>query len=259
MCKARAVESPGYSLSSKIEELNTQSRSKRSNYDYGNESKGPTSQKYVERFSNINQDYEEANNDDNIIDDQPFIFSLPPDDDDTFSTYSLLGGNIIQKSPLTEFDIAASEGGDQIDLLMNAYQGPNVRGNNMNSIPMSDVTTSMGVNYSPHMNNLYVISKDDNSSGFYQSGNFPSGSYPNRPQADVYYTTGPQTNYNYQGYVQKQYSEHNPRANAHQSRGNGQNSRGNEQSRGRQLSSNAIAGKMLTSNTHGTQRSFGEK
>ena len=223
--------------------MNTQSRSKRSNYDYGNESKGPPSQKYVERFSNMKQTYD-GEVDDNFMDDQAFIFSLPPDDDDTYSTYSLLGGNIVQKTPMTDFDVAASEGGDQIDLLMNAYQRPNARANNMNSIPMSDMTTSMGMNYSPHANNLYVISKDDNSSGFYQSGNFPSANYPNRGQADVYYTSGPQTNYNYPSHVNNQYTEQN---------------RENGQSRGRQLSSNAIAGKMLTSNVHGTERSFGNK
>lgn len=198
--------------------------------------------KYVEKFSNINQNVEDPEIEDNFKEDN-FIFSLPPDDDDTYSTYSLLGGNMIKKSPLSDLDNGTSQGGDQIDLLMNGYQQPNEHGNNMNSIPMSDMTTSMGMNYSPHLKNVYVINQDDNSSGFYQSNNFPSANYPNRGQADIYYTTGPQLNYNYPGYTNQQYQDRN-------SRGDGQN-------KGRQLSSNAIAGKMLTSKNNGSEKSFG--
>lgn len=216
--------------------MHTQSRSKRSNYEYGNESKEPLSQKQADRFSSNLPYVEDPEVEDNFNEDN-FIFSLPPDDDDNYSSYSLLGGNIVQRTPLTEFDVAASEGGDQIDLLMNGYNRQPVRGN-MNSIPISDLTTSMGMGYSPHVKNIYVVSKDDNASGVIQSGN-----YPNRGQADVYYASGPSTNYNYHGYVNQNYPE--------------QTAKAGPQSRGRQLSSNAIAGKMLTSNKNDTERSFG--
>lgn len=214
VCKPRAVDSPSYSLSSKIDELNTQSRSKRSNYEYGNDSKGATSQKRVAKYSNIVPDYEDLElDDDNIQEEQAFMFSLPPDDDDNYSAYSLLGGQPIHRTPMTEFDALASEGGDQIDLLMNAYSRSNIRPVNMNSIPMSDLTTSMGINYSPNFNDMYVVTKDDNTSGFYQSGNFPSNNYPNarmqNPQIDQFYASGVQSNYNYPGYSNDQYMRRN--------------------------------------------------
>lgn len=236
VAKTRGIESPNYTISSKIEELNTQSRSKRSNYDNLN-SKRTTSQKYVGKYSNIKQDYEDMELDENIQEEQAFMFSLPPDDDDNYSAYSLLGGNMAHRTPMTEFDVAASEGGDQIDLLMNAYNRPNMRSNNMQSIPMSEMTTSMGINYSPNMNEVYVYNKDDNSSGFYQSGNFPSGNYPMHigGKNDQFYASGVHSNYNYpSGYKKEQYSAHS-------------NMRPG-QSRGRQLNSNAIAGQMISGN-----------
>jgi hypothetical protein len=233
VAKARGIESPSYTISSKIEELNTQSRSKRSNYDYAN-SKRTTSQKYVGKYSNIKQEYEDMDLEDDIQEEQAFMFSLPPDDDDTYSAYSLLGGNNVHRTPMTEFDVAASEGGDQIDLLMNAYNRPNMRSNNMQSIPMSEITTSMGLNYSPNMNEMYVVSKDDNSNGFYQSGNFPSGNYPMPVggKNEQFYASGVHSNYNYpSGYKKEQYSaQSNMRVG---------------QSRGRQLNSNAIAGQLM--------------
>lgn len=161
------------------------------------------------------------------------MFSLPPDDDDNYSAYSLIGGGIHQRTPMTEFDVAASEGGDQIDLLMNAYNRPNVRAHNMNSIPMSDLTTSMGINYSPNMHDIYVVNKDDNSSGFYQSGNFPSNNYPRGGQKEQFYMSGARSNYNYPGYKNEKISA--------QRQATGQ-------SRGRQLSSNIIAGQMMSNN-----------
>lgn len=164
VCKARAVESPAYSISSKIDDLNTQSRSKRSNYEYGNESKGPTSQKYTAKYSNIRSNYQGLD-EDNINEDKAFMFSLPPDDEDDFSAYSLLGNNVQNRTPLTEFDVAASEGGDQIDLLMNAYSRGNMRGPNQNQVPVSDLTTSLGMNYSPNINEMYVINQEDNLNG----------------------------------------------------------------------------------------------
>lgn len=224
-------------MSSKIDELNTQSRSKRSNYEYGNESKGNTSQKYVGKYSNIKPNFEdlELDNDD-IQEEQAFMFSLPPDEDDNFSAYSLLGGNVVRRAPLTEFDVAASEGGDQIDLLMNAYNRPNVRAVNVKSIPMSDMTTSMGgVNYSPGYNDMYIVNKDDNSSGFYQSGNFPSANYPKRmqnPKYDQFYASGAQMNYNYAGYQNDTYNApRNPTTG---------------QTKARQFSSNAMGGQMMS-------------
>lgn len=239
VCKARAIESPGYSLSSKIDELHTQSRSKRSNYEYA-DSKGQSSQKYVNKYSNIKPDYDDLEfEEDNIKEEQAFMFSLPPDDDDNISSYSLLAGNMMHKQPMTEFDIAASEGGDQIDLLMNAYSRSNVRPVHMNSIPMSDLTTSMGVNnYSPNINDIYVVNKDENSSGFYQSGNFPSGNYPNNrmqnAKMDQFYSSGIHSNYNYPGYPNQEYKV--------------QRSQGTGQSRVRQMSSNAMGGQMMSNN-----------
>ena len=241
MAKARAIESPGYSLSSKIDELHTQSRSKRSNYEYGNESKEPLSQKQVERFTNNHHYEEDPEIEDNFNEDN-FIFSLPPDDDDNYSSYSLITNNLVQRTPMTEFDIAASEGGDQIDLLMNGYNNHPVRGN-LNSIPMSDLTTSMGIGYSPHVKNVYMVTKDENASGVIQSGNYPSQDYQGPAQADVYYASGPPNNYNYQGYTSQNRQQHTPKVAS--------------QGRGRQLSSNAIAGKMLTTHKNETERSFG--
>jgi len=236
VCKARAVESPGYSLSSKIDELNTQSRSKRSNYEYGNDSKGNTSQKYVGKYSNIQPNFDDldADNDD-IHEEQAFMFSLPPDDDDNFSAYSLLGNNMVHRTPITEFDVAASDGGDQIDLLMNVYNRPNVRAVNVKSIPMSDMTTSMGMNHSPNYNDMYMVNKDDNSSGFYQSGNFPTNNYPTRAQNQNYekfYASGAKMNYNYPGFQKDQY--------------NGQRNPTTVQSKARQFSSNAMGGQMMS-------------
>lgn len=184
--KARAIESPGYSLSSKIDELNTQSRSKRSQYEYATDTK-PN----VNKFSNIQQNYDDM--DDEIREEKAFMFSLPPDDDDDYSQYSLMGANVY-KTPITEFDIANSGQGDQIDMLMNAYSRSNV----MNSIPMSDVTTSMGIGYSPNYD-VYMANKNDNASGFYQSGNFPSANYPNArgqgPKLEKYYGSGTSQKY----------------------------------------------------------------
>ena len=45
---------------------------------------------------------------------------------------------------------------------------------------MSDQTTSLGINYSPNINDVYVINKEDDISGYYQSGNFPSSNYSNK-------------------------------------------------------------------------------
>lgn len=230
VANSRGIESPGYTISSKIEELNTQSRSKRSHYDYGIDSKGATSQKY----SNIKPNYEDVDIDeDNIQEEQAFMFSLPPDDDDNYSGYSLIAGGMPQRTPMTEFDAAPSNGGDQIDMLMNAYSRPNARAQNMNSIPMSELTTSMGMNYSPNTHDIYVVNKDDNSSGFYQSGNFPTTNYPRGGQQDKFYISGAQSNYNYPGYTNEQFSA--------QRRATGQN-------RGRQLNSNIIAGQMISNN-----------
>lgn len=237
----RAIESPAYSLSSKIDDLHTQSRSKRSNYEYANDSKNATSQKRVAKYSNIVPDYDDEI-DDNIQEEQAFMFSLPPDDDDNYSAYSLLGGNPVHRTPMTEFDVLASGGGDQIDLLMNAYSRSNVRQVNMNSIPMSDMTTSMGINYSPNYNEVYMVNKDDNSSGFYQSGNFPSNNYPNtrvqNPQLDQFYSSGIQSisnhnSYNHPGYQNDQYIRRNE---------------GVGGAKGRQLSSKPTGGQMMSNN-----------
>lgn len=236
--KARVIESPGYSISSKIDELNTQSRSKRSQYEYGIEAKGPASQKLVAKYSNIRPEYDDFELEDDNVQEEAFMFSLPPDDDDNVSGYSLLGGNIVNRAPLTEFDIAASEGGDQIDLLMNAYSRSNIRQAKMKSIPMSDQTTSMGMNYSPNYNELHYIAKDDNSSGFYQSGNFPVANYPNtrghNPVVEQLYASRVQSTYNYPGYTNEQF-----KPNRNQNTG---------QSRARQLSSNPGGGQLMSNN-----------
>mmetsp|Transcript_30159 Transcript_30159/g.34520 ORF Transcript_30159/g.34520 Transcript_30159/m.34520 type:complete len:453 (-) Transcript_30159:9-1367(-) len=238
--KPRAVESPGYSLSSKIDELNTQSRSKRSNYEYTNEQKAVPNQRQGTKYSNIKPDYDEFEPEyDNIQEEQAFMFSLPPDDDDDYSAYSMLGGQVYHRTPLTEFDALASEGGDQIDLLMNAYNRSNVRGVNANHIPMSDMTTSMGMNYSPNFNDMYVVNKDDMSSGFYQSGNFPPSSYPNKrmqnQQIDQFYTSGGQMNFGqFGGYPNEQFNPHLNEKTV--------------QNRVRQLSTNAMVGQMMSNN-----------
>ena len=205
--KPRAVESPGYTLSSKIDELNTQSRSKRSNYDYGIEGKGAVSTKLVSKYSNVKVPYHDLEVDEDIQEDQAFMFSLPPDDDDNYSAYSLLGGQIVHRTPMTEFDMAASEGGDQIDLLMNAYSRSNVR-----PIDRSEFTTSVGMNQSPNFNDFYVVGKEENASGFYQSGNFPNppGNHKNQrqnQQYDQFYSSGGQPNFGVvgSGYPTNQY------------------------------------------------------
>lgn len=201
--KQRVIESPSYSLSSKIDELNTQSRSKRSNYEFANESKGPASQKYAREFSNFKKDYDEIGYD-SFHEDQAFMFSLPPDDDDEYSAYSMIGVPYPQRTPITEFDILASDGGDQIDLLMNAYSKPTA------------------------------------SAGFYQSGGIPVQSYKKSQLQnqlnEQYVPFGGMPNYSsFPLYSNEQYN----------------NIHGNEKlipAGVRQLSSNAIAGQMMTNN-----------
>lgn len=176
--KARAVESTGYSLSSKIDELNTQSRSKRSNYEYANDSKDPDSQKLIGKYSNLMPDFGELDNDvDSFIEDKAFMFSLPPDEDEDNFTYTDLGLQYQHSTPIHGFDLLASEGGDQLDLLMNAYRhnapgniyrsesyGPPMYLNNMQN-QMSDMMV-MGrhANYSyfkPYPNDQFNIGVND--------------------------------------------------------------------------------------------------
>jgi myosin heavy subunit len=229
--KSRAIQSPGYTISSKIDELNTQSRSKRSQYEYTNEGKSAANRKVMNKYSNIKVPYDDLEIDDDIQE-QPFMFSLPPDDDDNYSAYSLLGGQMY-RAPMTEFDIAASEGGDQIDLLMNAYSRSNARPTNK-----SEFTTSVGMNHSPNYNDFYVVGKDDNSSGFYQSGNFPAASInqnnrAGNKQVEHFYSSGAQPSFRVPGVYQKELyqvpsSEH--------------------QQRIRHMSSNPLGGGQMMSN-----------
>jgi hypothetical protein len=207
VCKARAIESPGYTISSKIDELNTQSRSKRSNYEYANDAKAGVSAKLADKYSNFKVPYDDLGLDDDIQEDQAFMFSLPPDDDDNYSSYSLLGGQVKPRQPMTEFDMGASEGGDQIDLLMNAYSRSNVR-----PIEKSEFTTSAGINQSPNYNDFYVVNKDENASGFYQSGNFPTppknqNNSSQNQQYDQFYASGGHPNFGIasSGYPNNQY------------------------------------------------------
>ena len=234
VCKPRAIESPGYTISSKIDELNTQSRSKRSNYEYANEAKSGESRKLADKYSNFKVPYDDLGIDDDIQEDQAFMFSLPPDDDDNYSSYSLLGGQVKQRQPMTEFDVAASEGGDQIDLLMNAYSRSNVR-----PMEKSEFTTSVGMNYSPNYNDFYVVSKDDNASGFYQSGSFPTppvnqNSRRQNQNYNQFYSSGGQPNI---GIVGSGYPNNQYQAVSSES-----------QYRARPLNSGAMAGAQMMSN-----------
>uniref|UniRef100_A0A7S3KED5 Uncharacterized protein n=1 Tax=Euplotes crassus TaxID=5936 RepID=A0A7S3KED5_EUPCR len=127
---------------------------------------------------------------------------------------------------------------------MNGYNRQPMVASKIKSIPISDMTTSMGIGYSPHVKNVYFVNKDDNISGTIQSGNYLSSSYQNHGHADIYYASGRSNNYNYRGYANQNYPEQNPKSTS--------------QARGRLLSSNAIAGKMLTSKENKTERSFGQ-
>lgn len=162
--KPRAVESTGYSQSTKIDELNTQSRSKRSNYEYANDSKGPESQKLVGKYSNLVPDFGELDNDvDSFLEDKAFMFSLPPDDDDDNFAYSDIGLQYQHSTPINGFDLLASEGGDQIDLLMNAY-----RHNPSNNIYQQDTygPPIYPNNLQGQMNDLMVMGRHANYSYF---------------------------------------------------------------------------------------------
>lgn len=235
VCKARGIESPGYTISSKIDELNTQSRSKQSNYDYAIENKASVSRKLADKYSNIRVPYDDLELDeDDIQEDQAFIFSLPPDDDDNYSSYSLLGGQVIQRTPMTEFDAAASEGGDQIDLLMNAYSRSNVR-----PMDRSEFTTSLGMNYSPNFNDFSnPVSRDDNMSGFYQSGNFPAPPINNKntnQKYDQFYASSGNSKF---GVIGNPYPVNNQY----------HVTSSESQYRARQLNANAFAGGQMMSN-----------
>ena len=164
--KTRAVESTGYSISSKqIDDLNTQSRSKRSNYDYGNESKGPESQHYAGKYSNLMPDFDEMDIDaDSFHEDKAFMFSLPPDEDDDHFAYVDMGQQYQHRTPINNFDLLASEGGDQIDLLMNAYRQPNIAQNIYQ--PENFVQPIYSNNIQNPMNDLMVMGRNANYSYF---------------------------------------------------------------------------------------------
>lgn len=76
------------------------------------------------------------------MEDPGFMLSMPPEDDD-YSAYSApIKGGI---SNPTEHDIPQSTDADQLDLLMNQYQDPNMPPS------LSDLTTSLGINPNQYM------------------------------------------------------------------------------------------------------------